>query len=382
VQRAARITALAVLVLAALGAVVARTPLHAPLFVAFWNPWAEHVPAMLDASARNWLVAAGHAAIVFLLVRNAARTKAWLAVAGAFMLVDLGTTAFDAVPRMPARFYDEPPALARQLPPDREQWRLFQHAEWHRKREAVRPYFERHPDLYWVMRNALAPMTPPQYGVRMVLDSDYDMTALQPTADFVKSIIELTDLRPDWLDVAASMSNVWYRAVFRDPREAFAEARGDRRVLQPVGILDVGRYPRYYLAARVETIADREDFVRKLASPTYRKGTAFVQGMSFAPAAGRVTRVRETANTARIELETAGRAFLVMSVTPHKYWRVTVNGAEAQAVVANVGYQGLVIPGPGRHVVEMRYRNPLIAVGAIISAVSLLVLAFITMRRL
>jgi uncharacterized membrane protein YfhO len=71
-----------------------------------------------------------------------------------------------------------------------------------------------------------------------------------------------------------------------------------------------------------------------------------------------------------------------MSVTPHKYWRVTIDGAEAEPVVVNVGFQGVVVPSAGRHVVEMRYRNPLVAVGAAVSAVSLLALAFITMRRL
>jgi uncharacterized membrane protein YfhO len=92
--------------------------------------------------------------------------------------------------------------------------------------------------------------------------------------------------------------------------------------------------------------------------------------------------VRETANTARIVVETQGRALLVMSVTPHKYWRVTIDGAEAESLRVNVGFQGVIVPSAGRHVIEMRYRNPLVAVGAGVSLLSLLALAFITMRRL
>jgi len=44
----------------------------------------------------------------------------------------------------------------------------------------------------------------------------------------------------------------------------------------------------------------------------------------------------------------------------------------------------VVVPDAGRHVVEMRYRNPLIAIGAAISLVALLALATvaITMRAL
>jgi hypothetical protein len=382
VHRAARLTALAVFVLAALGAVVARTPFYVPLFARLWHPNADRAAAMLAASATNWLVVAGRAAIVFLLVRNAARQRVWLVLAAAFVVLDLGIVVFEAVPRMPVRFYDEVPAVARQLPADRSAWRLFHHAEWHRKRPAVKAYFERDPDLYWVNRNAMLPMIPAQYGIRMALDSDYDLTALTPTADFVQSVADLSDLRPDWVDVAASMSNVWYRAVFRAPAEAFAEAHGDRRVLQPVGILAMEHYPRYYFADRVVPIADRADFVRKVARTLNVKRTAFVRGAGFVPAAGKVTGVRESANTARIDVDTAGRAFLVMSVTPHQYWRVTIDGAEATAIVTNIGYQGVVVPARGRHVVEMRYRNPLIAIGAAVSLVSLLALAFITMRRL
>jgi uncharacterized membrane protein YfhO len=89
--------------------------------------------------------------------------------------------------------------------------------------------------------------------------------------------------------------------------------------------------------------------------------------------------VREWANGARIDVAAAGRAFLVMSVTPHKYWRITIDGKPAQSMVTNIGYQGVVVPA-GRHVVEMRYRNPLIAIGAAISAATLLALTIVFCR--
>ena len=116
--------------------------------------------------------------------------------------------------------------------------------------------------------------------------------------------------------------------------------------------------------------------VRADASPH----AAFIAGPSFAPAPGLVRRVDERANSARLEVETRERAFLVMSVTPHKYWRITIDGADAPAVVTNIGYQGVVIPTAGRHVVEMRYRNPLIAVGAAITVIALLALIAIARR--
>jgi uncharacterized membrane protein YfhO len=69
-----------------------------------------------------------------------------------------------------------------------------------------------------------------------------------------------------------------------------------------------------------------------------------------------------------------------MSVTPHKYWRVTIDGVETEAVGTNVGYQGVAVPA-GRHAVEMEYRNPLVAVGAAVSLIALLVLALFSMRH-
>jgi uncharacterized membrane protein YfhO len=98
------------------------------------------------------------------------------------------------------------------------------------------------------------------------------------------------------------------------------------------------------------------------------------------PARGVIRAQREWPNGARMDVQSAGNAFLVMSVTPHKYWTITIDGSKANALITNIGYQGVAVPR-GRHIVEMRYRNPLIAIGAAISAFTLLVLAFCTIRR-
>lgn len=68
-----------------------------------------------------------------------------------------------------------------------------------------------------------------------------------------------------------------------------------------------------------------------------------------------------------------GRSYLVVSVTPHKYWRATVDGRPEELYVTNVGYQGLWIPD-GRHVVALAYSNPLVTLGAIVSICALLAL--------
>lgn len=306
------------------------------------------------------------------------RRPLWLAPAAVLVAADLATLLPATAKRAEPAYLREPPPLIARLPPHRHRYRLFHHAAWHRAKEAVLPYYRPHADLEWVRRNAALPLIPTAHGVQTVLEVDYDLTWLTPTADFVDAVRRLSDRTPRWLELAASMSNAEARAVYIDPREAFALAGGDRRKLQPVGLLPLPRAPRYAFARRLETIRDAGDFVEK--APRFPLGTAFVQGPSFVPAPGVVRGVRETANSARIEVETAGRAFLVMSVTPHKYWTVTVDGAEAAAVVTNVGYQGVVVPGAGKHVVEMRYRNPLVAAGAAVSLAALLALAFVAVR--
>jgi uncharacterized membrane protein YfhO len=62
-----------------------------------------------------------------------------------------------------------------------------------------------------------------------------------------------------------------------------------------------------------------------------------------------------------------------MSVTPHKYWRINLDGRPVPAIITNIGYQGVVVP-PGQHRVEMTYRNDLVVIGLWISATTLALL--------
>ena len=142
----------------------------------------------------------------------------------------------------------------------------------------------------------------------------------------------------------------------------------------PIAFRETPHYERYWFANQLVTIANRADFVQKLSTGTYSTGVAFVRQPAFTPAAGLVTNVAESANRARIDVESFGRGFLVLSVTPHKYWIVELDGRRVRPVVANIGYQGLVIP-PGRHVVTMQYRNDLVRAGGAISIAVIILLA-------
>lgn len=382
-QRISARSAGTVAALAAVGAVVVLTPLHPHLFAATWNPPATLFAPMLAAAAAGWLILLARTAILLVLMRavNRARRAVWLALLGAFVLLDLGMLLPELVKREEPAYLRSAPAVLGNLPPNRGDFRVFHHAAWHKERPEVRPYYERDADLRWVNRNAAFPMIPNAHGVQLAMVADYDYTALLPTTDFLMAVTtQLPAVRRDWVQIAASMSNVWYRVVYADPVVAFATARNDRRLLQPVGLLRMEPTARYSFATHLATVRDASDFVTKLGTRSFPPGTAYIHSPAFRPSAGRVLRVEETANTARIDVETAGRAFLVMSVTPHKYWSITIDGREAPAVITNVGYQGVVVPAAGRHVVTMRYRNTLIAPSAAVSGAALLGLWLLAKR--
>ncbi len=354
------------------------TPPHESLFRAIWSaqPSRELAP-MLALAQRGWLLAAARGLLLFLLLRNVGRVRrgTWLALIGIFVVLDLGTMIPELAPRIPSAFHREPPAVVRQFPPNRDDYRLFHQAAWNSKSEESRFYRRPHRDLYWTSRNALAPMMPASWGLRMVMDSDYDLTQLLPTADFTDSAWELSSARPrDWGDVVASMSNIWYVGIYRPAREGVALAHGDPHEVQPVRFIERAHHPRYYFARQIVTMRDRHEFVRTLASTPDPRGIACIAGKAFVPAPGIVRAWREWSDGARIDVEAAGQAFLIMSVTPHKYWTITIDGQNANAIVTNVGYQGVVVPA-GHHIVEMTYSNPLVAVGAIVSILTLLALA-------
>lgn len=375
-RKAALLAAAIIAAIAAIGTILALTPLHATFFAALWHPRPQQLARMLALSRSGWIIALLRAALLVVLLRQ---RKTWLALIALFVLLDLGLLLPEIAPRVPSEYFTEPPLLATQLPPHRNEWRLMHIVEWQTRELDARP-FTSGPDLYWIRRNALMPMMPARWGIRTMMEADYDMTALKPTAQFVAAAWRVAQQREDWPAVIGSMSNAWYFGAYGDPQSAFARAHNDRRLVQPVRIIPLGRNPRYYFAERVETIRDADDFVTKIRD--YTRATAYIREPSFQPAPGIVRRVHESANTARIEADTAGRAFLVISVTPHKYWRMTVDGREAESLVTNIGYQGVVVPNAGHHVIEMRYRNPLIAAGAAISIAALLALLAITMRAL
>lgn len=332
---------------------------------------------MMEITRIDWVVASVRSAalLVLFITFRRVRRPVWLAALALIFTADLLYVVHELNPRMPRRFFTQAPPVAQTLSSQRPAYRVFHEADWYGTEDPAKRYFSTGDAVYWVVRNGLFPMTPAGAKVRTVLERDYDKTALLPTIDLTDSVWDVKRSgKADWYAPFMAMSNAWYRAVYRNYDAEGRRTKNHFKESMPIRFVAAKHYPRYYFADQLVTIRNRADFVQKLSNESFSDAVAFVQRPSFVPARGVVRGLWETANRAVIDVESYGEGFLVMSVTPHKYWRITIDGLPAAAVVTNIGYQGLVVPA-GPHRIEMRYVNELVRIGVAISIATVILLA-------
>jgi hypothetical protein len=152
--------------------------------------------------------------------------------------------------------------------------------------------------------------------------------------------------------------------------------------------LNRNAYPRAYFADR----AAGEDLPARILQTVKARGfdgrrMALVESWP-APApelsppspSDAVGYTRAGLNEIALTTSTQGNRFLVLSEMAYPGWRAYVDGGEVPLYRANYLFRGLVVPA-GRHEVTMRFRPPLVLAGSVISALSLLVLAFLAGYR-
>ncbi len=272
------------------------------------------------------------------------------------LLLTLGDLALhinELAPRMPRRFFSPPAVTLALAGPNR----IFHQAEW--------PVWGTHGPIieggrrtYWSQRTALMPFTPALYGLKTIYEIDINLTTLRPTSELVQSMWEAlaagAPIRPFML-----MGNAEYLVL---PG-------------RPIRIVRGVTLPRYWFADQIVPIRSREEFVRDLSTRRWSDRTAFVEE-AFVASRGDVLSARESSHRAKLKVRTVGQALLFASVTPHRYWHVTIDGAPARLLTANVGFQAVIVPA-GTHTVRFDYFNPLIAVSAVISIISFLIVIII-----
>jgi hypothetical protein len=314
---------------------ITRSDVYPEAFADFWrigiHPLAN---AMADASAATWLsiAARGAAAIVGLALIKRAPS-----VAVAVLAIDLGWQRWSIAETIDGDFFREKPAIVSTLPAGE---RLFHQADWYGASPIARQYFDL-PEMYWVIRNGLFPVTGAAWNVATVLNRDIDQTFLKPTAELNRAM-------------------------------ETRRANGDARWFQSMMAMSGARYRAMYLPLEGGGLNVRPIII----VPVPSNGPFVLQ-----PAGGgAVQSVVSSSNRVRLNVSAATDTLLTLAITRHKYWRATIDGRDAPLLPANIAFQALRVP-QGSHQIELRYRNPLFAIFGNVSIATVLVLLAMILRR-
>jgi hypothetical protein len=332
-------------------------------FVAYWHLVGPDV-LLANLARTNFLVGLALPAVFLLLFVFLPRIeiRRWLMIAFAVVLFDLVFTIDGMVARMPANYFS-PPVIVNRFDSDRGNYAVLHRGEW-LSPSASQPLMLKRLLGAWNYRNGIAPFSLAGWGVRSILEVDFDETALLPTHDMLAAMEKLGDSGfPQWGEAFGAIANVRYIVDYRSASQALDAP--DIEHTAPVRLTRIPNTGTYYFAQEIST-RDPGDFMK---SPGIHRPIAFVTSPLPPPGKGRILHVAERANSATIDIECEGNAMLVATVTRQKYWAATIDGHAAPLLPVNLAFQGLLVPA-GRHTIEMHYRNPLVIVSMAVSVVA------------
>lgn len=349
------------------------------IVAALWTAITLIIALNANDRAYFWTNVARAAVILVVLLLFRARRETWsAALLVAVGIGELALATRAATPRMPRAYFDRP-ALENELTAFGGA-RVFHDAQWWASagQEMANEYFGQlgSDQFWWVDRNGEFLRLPEAWGHPVIFGDDVDYTLLQNSEDFRQAFNAAQGKRTGSAsDPYLRMANAGIRLSFRtlDPQSTKA-LTSDPAHFTPVVATPIATNPRYAFASRMERIDSNDELGPAIESHRPEGVVAFVNAETFPPASGEVVSAHESANAVRLDVRASGRAFLVLSVTGHKYWRATLDSQNVPLIPTNVAFQGVVVPA-GAHTIELRYRNPLIAVGGTITLLTLLALA-------
>ena len=130
-----------------------------------------------------------------------------------------------------------------------------------------------------------------------------------------------------------------------------------------------GALPWFYLAPQYEIIPDENQILQKLSDPnTNPMQTALLEktpGIASDPNASEtdsIERLEYNEHQGHLKLSTTapGPRILVISQNHHPNWTATVNGEPKPLIRANYLWTAVALE-PGEHIVELTYRDPIVA---------------------
>lgn len=362
VRRTTMLVAAIVTSITAIVAVLTMLPAYPRWFAQVWSLRAIDLDLAARFRSGMLLTLALVAMVTIVLATEQISPSLRLLLLSLIVLVDLGSRVEGWLPRITADYYDRPP-VARAL---KGRVRIYSLAEWETLHAKPRPM---PAGIFpWMMRNGLFPAWETTFGFDGAVDTDVTTTNLLPSTDFAAMFHLAEWRRPDRLPLLLQMAGASHVGQLQhlDPAIVADPRRFDE--IEPVRFVETGNSGPYYFAERLIE-GDMKQAIFSDAPIPIR--TAFVTMKPFTPANGQVLAATRTANTITLDVAASGRAFLILAVTPHKYWSATIDGKPAALRVANIGFQGLVVDA-GRHHIEMRYRNSLVVACAWVSAIAAL----------
>ena len=154
---------------------------------------------------------------------------------------------------------------------------------------------------------------------------------------------------------------------------------------------NINAYPWFYLAPSHEIVSDANEIFKKLSDPTTNAiQTAFLEEIpgitsdTNATEPGTVKRLEYDERQGYIKLKTnaSGSRILVVSQNHHANWTATVDGESKSLIRANYLWTAVALE-PGEHIVELIYRDPIVATTRWISfaGVVILIASIVLSRR-
>jgi hypothetical protein len=324
------------------------------------------VQSVLFGGALRYLAAALLLTLLLKAVHRSPSRKGLLALIPLAAAADVIVSSRDFFQSRPASWMDASPPVVKQLLAVRPPNRLVDHL----------PPFPTPSALVLHVQNGgyerarILDDQPVQWGVPLALDTDFDMTYIAPS-------VRAHDLMAKW---GASDARVFSRLLAGRHAGSVLIWRQPFTLENPVTPLGIpGCRPEVDSELFVRTFHGDEDFFTVTRpNPDLLPRTALLEtpapaDLPSSPAEARIANLRMRSASLEFDASAPAPALIRIARTNDGNWKAALDGKPWPLHTADISLIGLSLP-PGTHHVSVEYRDGLLALSGLISALSLIAL--------
>ncbi len=295
---------------------------------------------------------------------NRPRPERAIVVLLAISVIDLGIAGRSLVPTSPISNFAPPRFLAKLIDPP------LPGPVYHASvRDPRRAFIQRRVE----------PPAPSEWGVASTLDRDYDHTertwSLRATELFSKAVSENPALAAPLLARRGVAAIIRIRPAFARPGSPIIPTEDAYEILKPRS-----RQPFVFFANSVVEIASDSEWLAAVERLGAEASSAAViqlreaDGIPLDPSTGTANVLVRSPVRILVDTEVSGpgAALLAVNQTWDEGWSARVDGRRQRVIRTDISLSAVVIP-PGRHKVELAYRDVWIERGILLSLSALLV---------